>query len=550
MTLKKSIGIGAIFIIMVCLCVIFSYQYMNHKLTNMQVMENTLLERDSALRKGNLELNIWLDQMAQHAIEGWPFEGELDHASTKHVHFLEGYTVNDEAESKMMENLQENHHALHEKAKIIVQTADEEEKMDLYLDEFKPFANAVAPLIGGIANIMQQKLQAIRDERIKLQKQTGYFILAACLLILGCILVATYLLFNKVLKPIGDVSEKIMLFGEGNLDVNINYKGKNEIGEICDSFNTMAGSLRNIVQGILTSSDQVLTAVDILRQRADKTAEGTQKQQSQSAQAAVASEEMSQTILDISQNATVASESTSNAMSIANEGQTISEGAIETVNSVHASTSHLAEMVEQLNSRVSEISNILTLINDIADQTNLLALNAAIEAARAGEQGRGFAVVADEVRKLAERTISATAEITGQISAVQKEASQTTQSMGEASEKVTQAAEYIKDVGSSLQNIVESVSKVSDEVMQIAASVEEQSAASEEVTSSVTQTSEIAENLKTMSDDVIVEVNDLMDIASRLRSYTTGFKFSKNEQDNLSGNTGVLQSDNTENLSI
>jgi len=238
---------------------------------------------------------------------------------------------------------------------------------------------------------------------------------------------------------------------------------------------------------ILATANDTVGAVDTLRNRNEKIKEGAIEQAGQASQIAASAEQMSQTIVDIAKNTAIASETSSEAMETAIKGKEVVDGAVDTVNRVHASSKDLSAMIVKLNERVNQIGNIVTVIKDIADQTNLLALNAAIEAARAGEQGRGFAVVADEVRKLAERTIKATADISKEIGAVQTDSSETARSMEGASQEVAHATAYMKQAGEFLNHIVDGVRKVSEQVTQIATAVEEQSAASEEVANSIEQ---------------------------------------------------------------
>ncbi len=342
--------------------------------------------------------------------------------------------------------------------------------------------------------------------------------------ILGAIVMVFIIFKVTTHKPLTKLTNAVNTVAAGDLRVTIEQKSADEIGVLSSNMNKMLLFISGVIDKVLLSANNVVFAVDVLRKRAEKAAEGAKNQAGQIDQIATATEEMSQTITDIAKNASMASETSSGAKKIAEEGKHVADGAVSTVNNVYNSTLELAGMVEKLNQRVNEIGSIVTVIKDIADQTNLLALNAAIEAARAGEQGRGFAVVADEVRKLAEKTIKATVEISEKIEAVQKESRQTMKSMDTASSQVTQATEYIRQVGSSLDRIVESVQKVSDQITQIAAAVEEQSSTSEEVAKNVENTSLITKEIEKVSSDVMNEVFAMIKIAEELRNSTIGFR--------------------------
>jgi methyl-accepting chemotaxis protein len=340
-----------------------------------------------------------------------------------------------------------------------------------------------------------------------------------------------FLMFGErhLLRPLSGLKEKVRRIAEGDLKVRIDYRDGDEIGVAAQAMNEMVRSLNNMLNEILRESQGIILAAESAMTKVAEVAEGAKKQSGWTHQIAVSAEELSQTITDIAKNTSIAADSSVEAMGIVANGKEIADEAISIVNRVYTSASNVATMVERLNKRVGEIGDIVTVIKDIADQTNLLALNAAIEAARAGEQGRGFAVVADEVRKLAERTIKATLEISETINSVQVESDQTTKSVESEFNEVIKARECMRQVGESLNRIVESIQKVSDQTTRIATAVEEQSAASEEVAKNIEGIATIASNVEKMSGDIRREMLRLIEIARKSSKHVARFKTIENE---------------------
>jgi methyl-accepting chemotaxis protein len=345
-----------------------------------------------------------------------------------------------------------------------------------------------------------------------------------------CVMVYLFVLtYRRLERPFAMINQCARRVAEGDLTVDMCYVHDDELGTMVKSYGKMLASLNVMLITVIESANKIVNTVDVLMNRSEKTTQSAQAQSSQSHQIATAAEEMSQTITDIAKNASAASETSAAALETARHGNEVAESSGATVHRVYNATIALSSTVEKLNSRVGEISGIAIVIKGIADQTNLLALNAAIEAARAGEQGRGFAVVADEVRKLAERTIKATEEITSKITSVQAESQQTMQSMESTTGEVIQATSEIKKVGASLSSIVESVQKARDQITQIAASVEQQSATTSQVATNTEQTAGIAKEMESMSREVSHDVNGLIAVVEEIRSAAERFTINGTE---------------------
>lgn len=246
-----------------------------------------------------------------------------------------------------------------------------------------------------------------------------------------------------------------------------------------------AGALEKIVEQVTSASQQ-------LSNRVEEAAQGSMSQRDRTAETATAMEQMNDAVLDVAKNASRAAESADKARQEAQNGGQIVSNVVESIELVSNNAQAMSGKLDSLGKQAEGIGQIMTVITDIADQTNLLALNAAIEAARAGEAGRGFAVVADEVRKLAEKTMSATREVGSSVTAIQQEVGQAITEMGEAARLVGKSTEFAQQAGHALQDIVNIVESTADEVRAIAAASEEQSATSEEINRNTEEVNRIA----------------------------------------------------------
>ena len=281
---------------------------------------------------------------------------------------------------------------------------------------------------------------------------------------------------------------------QGDLTRRTKLLSKDELGTIGASFDLMADSFSQAMNRVAASSTQVATASNQVLSTADRIATGAEEVAAQSTTVATAGEEMAATSGDIAQNCQLAVEGAQRATQVANEGFEVVRHTIEGIKSRGVKTRENAKIIESLGTRSDQIGEIVATIEDIADQTNLLALNAAIEAARAGEQGRGFAVVADEVRALAERTTRATKEISEMIKAIQSQTKQAITSMEEGVKGTERGAAEAAQLETSLNDILEQISAVSMQVSQIATAAEEQTATTSEISNNMHQITEVVQD--------------------------------------------------------
>ena len=291
----------------------------------------------------------------------------------------------------------------------------------------------------------------------------------------------------SITRPIASLVASNKLLSVGDLTANILVAGSDEIGQLADSTRSVVANMRDILSRVAETAHQVAAASQQLQKTAEQIATGAEEVASQTGTLATASEEMAATSSDIAHNCSMAAESSQQSSTSATKGGAVVQETIAGMVKIAVRVKQSALTVENLGSRSEQIGQIVGTIEDIADQTNLLALNAAIEAARAGEQGRGFAVVADEVRALAERTTRATKEISDMIKAIQKETKEAVFAMEEGVEEVEKGTKNSERSGLALQEILFQINEVTMQINQIATAAEEQTATTSAITMNVQQ---------------------------------------------------------------
>ena len=387
----------------------------------------------------------------------------------------------------------------------------------------KYFDSQLNPMIAQITQVNG----AIKNSYHKKIKLLDYiFIAFPIAFLIGAVIVMLYFK-NSIIRVLNLIDEKIKQIAAGDLTSKIKISGvhkESEIGILIEQVNSLVDSLSGNVRGIISTSNSLSSQSEQLNS-SSKEFEKTIEQMREKASRIIESiKQMSIAIIEVAKNSSSSAQKAQETEKVVDYGTKSVQDVAREMKNIEKTVSAVSATITELGSSSEKIGEIIGVINDIADQTNLLALNAAIEAARAGEQGRGFAVVADEVRKLAERTTKATKEIESMVLSIQKSTEDAVKSMQGTKENVSKGTEVAQKSAEAISNINYLMARLKEMITQIAAASEEQSQTSEEISLSSEEIIKSQDNVASGSKQVAVSASELAHLASELVKTVNVFK--------------------------
>ncbi|WP_166836262.1 methyl-accepting chemotaxis protein [Rheinheimera pleomorphica] len=473
---------------------------------------------------------VWANQLANSILLQQSFNGQLNPQQCAFGRWYQQFKASDTyrtgspALRRALDAIDQPHQQLHQSAVNITQAAPAQ-RAAIYQRDSLTALTQVQQALGEVHRLFQAERDAIIaraevTDRNAMRAVWGVLVLT----LLAAVLFGLWLR-RVVSLPMKELTQRAEAIAAGDLTGEpLNIQSRDEVGLAAQAFNTMQLQLRQLISHLVQKSDQVAEHAARVSDITSRTDIDLQRQAAEIEQLATAMNEMAATIAEVAKHAQNTSAATHESEQHAQQGQTIVRSVISSINEIAAEVDNASGTIAAVRQESQNIGAILDTIQAIAEQTNLLALNAAIEAARAGEQGRGFAVVADEVRTLAARTQSSTTEIKNLIERLQHSAANAVNTMHAGVTKAQQGVAMADKAGAALTDIMQSVSAITDMTLQIASATEEQSTVVQEMDQNLLRVNTLTLDTKQRSHEADETSAELENMAGQLRSESRRFK--------------------------
>lgn len=484
-------------------------------------IEEALIQHDNILQFNSAVGVSKLIQQARFQVRGYTFSGNPDFEKNANAAIDEAIvgvnTLAGDVSSQYIPQLQKANLALKGYRAAVGQYRDAQQVSRQALEKMTNLGQQLLDISDKLTVSQNAKRDADSSQA---QSMLGL----ATVLALFFGILAAWAITRQITLPLKQTLLAVDRVASGDLTHNLNIERRDELGQLQGGIQRMTLSLRALIGGISDSVTQIASAAEELSAVTEQTSAGVNSQKVETDQVATAMHQMTATVQEVARNAEEASEAALAADQQAREGDKVVNEAIAQIERLASEVGHSTTAMGELKRESDKIGSVLDVIKSVAQQTNLLALNAAIEAARAGEAGRGFAVVADEVRSLAQRTQKSTEEIEDLIAGLQSGTQRVATIMDNSRELTVSSVELTRRAGGSLESITRTVSAIQAMNQQIAAAAEQQSATAEEINRSVLNVRDVSEQTSAASEETAASSVELARLGTHLQGLVGRFR--------------------------